>query len=95
MPISDSVWHKQLSELEARPTVYWLHPMKNYKTFCPYLVGSYDEVAAELSCYLALGAGTFILDVPFDSEELAHTIETFRRALDPARNQIEPVENLT
>jgi alkanesulfonate monooxygenase len=33
-------------------------------TFCPYLVGSYDEVAAALCRYLDLGADTLILDVP-------------------------------
>ena len=26
---------------------YWLWPFQNYKTFCPYLVGSYDRVANE------------------------------------------------
>jgi alkanesulfonate monooxygenase len=38
MKVSDSVWHKQLSELSERPASadnpYWLSPMQNYKTFC-------------------------------------------------------------
>jgi alkanesulfonate monooxygenase len=42
--VSDSVWHKQLSQFDERPLYehnpYGLHPMQNYKTFCPYLVGS-------------------------------------------------------
>jgi hypothetical protein len=27
-------------------------PFKNYKTFCPYLIGSYDEVRREVSKYI-------------------------------------------
>src|SRR5207248_8743891 len=45
MKVSDSVWHGQLSQL-AHTTApgespYWLVPFQNYKTMCPYLVGSY------------------------------------------------------
>jgi alkanesulfonate monooxygenase len=73
MRTSDSVWHHQLSQLaaesEARPSPYWLHPFEHYKTFCPYLVGSYDEVAAEVAHYLERGFRTFILDIPRDPTE--------------------------
>jgi alkanesulfonate monooxygenase len=34
---------------------YWLRSFENYKTFCPYLVGSYSTVAEELARYIALG----------------------------------------
>ena len=47
-------------------------PVQNYKTFCPYLVGSYEHVAAELTHYIAAGFTTFILDVPPAEEELYH-----------------------
>src|SRR5207245_662888 len=76
MKVSDSVWHKQLSDLgkegytEENP--YWLVPFENYKTFCPYLVGSYERVADELARYVTVGYRTFILDVPASPEELAH-----------------------
>src|SRR5205807_7631463 len=44
MKTSDSMWHKQLSQLasdtKVRESPYWLLPFQNYKTFCPYLVGS-------------------------------------------------------
>lgn len=73
MKTSDSVWHKQLSDMahstEGR-TPYWLGPFQNYKTFCPYLVGSYESVANEIGRYLGLGYQTFILDIPPDEEEL-------------------------
>jgi alkanesulfonate monooxygenase len=74
MKTSDSVWHKQLSGLAhdtaSKRTPYWLGPFQNYKTFCPYLVGSYESVAEEVARYLALGYQTFILDIPPNEEEL-------------------------
>jgi alkanesulfonate monooxygenase len=74
MKTSDSVWHKQLSDLAhdtpSKRTPYWLGPFQNYKTFCPYLVGSYESVAEEVARYLALGYQTFILDIPPNEEEL-------------------------
>jgi alkanesulfonate monooxygenase len=86
MKVSDSQWHRQLSELgehaAANPSPYWLGPFENYKTFCPYLVGSYDEVAAELRRYLELGFRAFILDIPPTQDELSHTAVAFRRAAD-------------
>jgi alkanesulfonate monooxygenase len=82
MKVSDSVWHKQLSDLgktiENNP--YWLVPFQHYKTFCPYLVGSYAKVAAELSRYVDLGFQTFILDIPPSEEELYHIGKVFKLA---------------
>lgn len=79
--VSDSAWYEQLSELGDSPTdrdsPYWLVPFKNYKTFCPYLVGSYGEVRHEVSKYIQRGVQTFILDVPPDREELYHTAVVF------------------
>ena len=83
MKVTDSVWHRQLSakvgsgsakdgsEKEGRDP-YWLIPFQNYKTFCPYLVGSYSRVAGEVARYVAAGYRTFILDIPPDEEELSH-----------------------
>jgi alkanesulfonate monooxygenase len=79
--VSDSTWYGQLSELGEKPadrsSPYWLVPFKNYKTFCPYLVGSYDEVRCEVSKYIRQGFQTFILDVPPSREELHHTAIVF------------------
>jgi alkanesulfonate monooxygenase len=84
MKVSDSHWHRQLSELGATPpsaeNPYWLGPFENYKTFCPYLVGSYTTVAVELARYIDLGFQTFIVDIPPDEEELQHTALAFDRA---------------
>jgi alkanesulfonate monooxygenase len=84
MKTSDSQWHEQLSRLGETPpstaNPYWLGPFENYKTFCPYLVGSYDRVADELERYLRVGFRTFILDVPAGEHELVHTAVAFERA---------------
>ena len=85
MKVSDSSWHQELSNLipetQVRQGPYWLTPFANYKTFCPYLVGSYPTVARELAKYMSLGYETFILDVPPGREELAHTNTAFSLAL--------------
>ncbi len=83
MKVSDSAWHKQLSDLgktepgENNP--YWLVPFRNYKTFCPYLVGSHAEVADVLGRYVGAGYRNFILDVPASPEEMQHIGEVFER----------------
>ncbi|MEX0721114.1 MAG: LLM class flavin-dependent oxidoreductase [Balneolaceae bacterium] len=81
---SDSSWHKKLSEQGEKITkeepVYWLGPFKNYNTFCPYLVGSYDEVTEEISHYLQTGCNTCILDIPVSETELKHTKHVFKQA---------------
>ena len=89
MKVSDSSWHHQLSEMakdtKSNHNPYWLVPFENYKTFCPYLVGSYDTVAEEISRYVAVGFRTFILDIPPDQEELRHTGIVFQQACETER----------
>ena len=85
MKVSDSVWHGQLSELAeataSGDSPYWLVPFENYKTMCPYLVGSYERVGEELSRYIAVGYRSFILDIPPNEEDLHHTNRAFHRAM--------------
>ena len=84
MKISDSKWHEQLSQTADRNrthrNVYWLRPFETYKTFCPYLVGSYAQVSEELARYSSLGFGTFILDIPPNQEELRHVGIAFEKS---------------
>ena len=40
---------------DGEPDPYWLGPFQNYQTFCPYLVGSYDRVGAEVARYVDRG----------------------------------------
>jgi alkanesulfonate monooxygenase len=84
MKVSDSHWHRQLGELarssSAAGEIYWLHPFQNYQTFCPYLVGSHDQVAAVLAGYLRAGFTTLITDVPAEAADLEHLAEALGRA---------------
>ena len=81
--VSDSAWHHRLSEIGGGSTgrdTYWLHPFDNYQTNCPYLVGSYKNVAEELARYVAGGYRTFILDIPAAEEEFEHIGAVFQAA---------------
>ncbi|MFC5063793.1 LLM class flavin-dependent oxidoreductase [Actinomycetospora atypica] len=88
MRASDSHWHTQLSAAaqaqpateDGEPDPFWLGPFQNYQTFCPYLVGSYDRVAAAIAHYAGQGTRVFVLDIPPSAEELDHIGEVFRRA---------------
>lgn len=86
--VSDSVWHKQLSGLEAidRTGPYWLTPFQNYKAMCPYLVGSYETVGAELGRYFASGYRTVILDIPPSLDDLRHSFTAISAALEPVQS---------
>lgn len=85
MKVSDSSWHRQLSELgntqSGEENPYWLVPFQNYKAICPFLVGSYDRVADEVARYVDAGYRTFILDVPASAEEMQHIGTVFERAV--------------
>ena len=82
--VSDSVWHKQLSDIDtSEPSPYWLVPFQNYKTMCPYLVGSYERVAGELARYFSTGHQTIILDNPPNPEDLKHTFTALNAAVQP------------
>ncbi|HEU0175868.1 MAG TPA: hypothetical protein VFV58_16510, partial [Blastocatellia bacterium] len=65
---------------------YWLIPFQNYKTNCPYLVGSYERVAQELARYVTVGYRTLILDIPPNQEELAHINVVLTLATKEAEN---------
>lgn len=84
MKTSDSSWHRTLSDLAhtgaTSGSPYWLWPFEQHRTFCPYLVGSYATVAAELARYLALGYSTFILDIPVAADDLESAATAFRMA---------------
>lgn len=76
MSVSDSDWHQQLSKLGEKPVgidnPYWLGPFQNYQTFCPYLVGTYSEVAAVIKRYFELEFRTLITDIPQSEDDLLH-----------------------
>lgn len=80
LKVSDSAWHKTLGETQATGKgPYWLGPFNSYKTMCPYLVGSYDDVVAAVSRYVQSGFRTYILDTPPDPTELGTVAGVFSR----------------
>ncbi len=87
---SDSKWHKEISNLkeEDQNEVYWLKPFHTYKTFCPYLVGSHDEVAAELAGYVNLGHTSVILDIMPERADYENCYQVFKKVEDLTRAQV-------
>ncbi len=71
---------KEVLEAGEVQGVYWMWPFQNHQTFCPYLVGSYEEVSEEMSHYMRRGFESFILDIPSSREELRHIETVFERA---------------
>lgn len=79
-----SSWQPQLASVpipdEAEGEVYWLVPFRYHHTFCPYLVGSHDEVAQAVATYLNGGIRTFVLDIPQEPDDLWHARIAIERA---------------
>ncbi|GAA2682706.1 MULTISPECIES: LLM class flavin-dependent oxidoreductase [Actinosynnema] len=71
-------WRDSQDERPERD-VYWMRPFEQSRDFCPFLVGSYDEVGELLHRYLRAGVTTLILNVPHDEDDLFHTAAAVRR----------------
>ncbi|WP_331741632.1 LLM class flavin-dependent oxidoreductase (plasmid) [Streptomyces sp. NBC_00726] len=80
-----SSWQPQLASVpipdEAEGQPYWLVPFRYHHTFCPYLVGSHDEVARAVTTYLSGGIRTFVLDIPREPDDLWHARIAVERAV--------------
>jgi alkanesulfonate monooxygenase len=74
----DDARHQQTAD-EPRPT-YWLYPYRSFKEYCPYLVGSHDEVGQLLARYFALGVNTLIMAMPWEEDDVHHALAAVRRA---------------
>jgi len=61
MSNTDAVWKRQLLT-ETEDEVFRLTPFRNFNADCPYLVGSFQQVAAYLRGYLARGADMFVIE---------------------------------
>lgn len=84
--ITESSWQDAIISLDLpdnnNGNPYWLVPFRNFHSFCPYLVGSYDEVVEELRKYLRGGVRAFILDDPREQEDLRYAQTAIQRAAD-------------
>ena len=65
-------WHRLRQEPVTSGATYWLYPFHSFKTFCPYLVGSYREVGETIARYLGLGVSTLILGESYTEDDLFH-----------------------
>jgi alkanesulfonate monooxygenase len=83
--VTESSWQAAIGALprtdEDERDPYWLVPFRNYYTYCPYLVGSYGEVAQALATYLGSGVRAFVLDVPRGPDDLHHARIAIQRAI--------------
>lgn len=71
MTNTDSVWKEKLfntNPIEG-DEIYSLVPFKHFKSDCPYLVGSHEEVAGYILKYIDQGISTFIMEL--DEYELS------------------------
>jgi len=84
MKVSDSVWVKELGRAVDIPVghPYWLGPYRQFYAGCPFLVGSVEDVASELACYIDLGLRTFLLELLLSDEDGEYISAAFRRAAD-------------
>lgn len=75
-----NVWiKKRLEDNKSDGADFNLRPMKNFWSPAPFIVGSYDQVAAQLNKYVELGYEFFILDFyPEDFEHIEESIKKFR-----------------
>ncbi|MFE5729544.1 LLM class flavin-dependent oxidoreductase [Streptomyces sp. NPDC056528] len=83
--LSDSAWMQELAQ-EARTagdaeSAYWLQPLRTFREYCPYVVGSHAEVGEVLAGYADLGVRTVILNVPEDEDDLGHAALALRTAV--------------
>jgi alkanesulfonate monooxygenase len=73
MKNTDASWKTILKE-EKEDSVYRLEPFKHFSADCPYLVGSYEQVAHYLNHYIAGGRKTFIIEAGHHQLQSIHTV---------------------
>jgi len=80
--ITDSVWVKELGkDIRVPPGhPYWLGAYKSGQASSPFLVGTTDDVAAELATYIRYGLTTFLLEVPESAEDSRRITQVFDAA---------------
>jgi alkanesulfonate monooxygenase len=82
---NDTVWRAQLEEASRRAEgAYWLEPFVNQLQPFAYLVGSYEEIGAELAPLVAGGCRTIVLNRIWERDELQHVARAFHAAVDRA-----------
>jgi alkanesulfonate monooxygenase len=92
--ITESSWQAAIGALtrpyEDERDPYWLVPFRNFHAYCPYLVGSYGEVAGAVATYLSGGVRAFVLDVPREPDDLHHARIAIQHAIDAPNDTRRP-----
>ncbi|MEV0232187.1 LLM class flavin-dependent oxidoreductase [Nonomuraea sp. NPDC050786] len=80
---SESQWYRSLrgdAETRVADDCYWLYPLRLGREYCPFLVGSHEEVAETFARYLDLGVSTLILHAPRAEEDIPNAEIALRLA---------------
>ncbi|MDO6435726.1 LLM class flavin-dependent oxidoreductase [Flavitalea sp. BT771] len=73
MTNTDGKWKRELNDFAELPdSTYNLQPFKNFKSDCPYHVGSYDELSDSMVRYVINGFDPLVIEVPPGEDELWH-----------------------
>jgi len=77
---TDSTWRRELAEADedSPGSPVLVDPFRTFQADCPYLVGSYETVAARLTRLASAGAHTFVFDTPTDEPEYGHLANALR-----------------
>jgi alkanesulfonate monooxygenase len=70
---TDSVWKKELQR-ESGDEIFRLEPFNHFNADCPYLVGSYEQVAAYLIKYIKNGSTVFVIEADEKELDSIHTV---------------------
>ena len=92
---AESEWQRQLAKLDAEydnesgESVFWMRAFQRKEKQFGYLVGSYREVASYLMQYLSMGVRSFVLDVPYSADEVAHSSQAMLMAVASVNTETE------
>lgn len=79
--LSQSTWTADLDEASAsggRHTL-WMHPYQTYQSFCPYVVGTPDEVLPVLQSFHDRGVRSLILDPALSEQDYLDAAAVIRK----------------
>jgi alkanesulfonate monooxygenase len=90
MANTDSVWKRKLAEADGTAPTVRVDPFHSFQAGCPYLVGDYDTVVAQLARVASGGVHTFVLTTPTTRVEYEHLAVVMRRLRSAAQSRAGP-----
>jgi alkanesulfonate monooxygenase len=90
---TDSTWKHQMRrslDLDGEPAKgFWLDPFRYFRSDCPFVVGSHQQVAEVIADHLRKGVRRFILDLLPEEEEFANVDAAFSIAYEKAASTLD------